>query len=501
MFKSGTARVGDVRRKRWEATAIASVLAGGVFLAALRVKPQVWGDEGVWLSMAARLLDGDRLYVDVFDNKDPFFFYSYAAALWAAGVRGPFALEVVWLAVATFGLALALRSLGAGVGAMLAGALVYPFALTAAWYTPGATMVPALALAPVALWLWARGSTFAAGGVVIVSALFKLNLGLVVAAPLIALLVLGSDEQSRRRRALHAAGGALVTLAAASLVLAVRGELRPYLALIDYNFHYSDAAVHGGGVRAHLDVVREFFAASGKWQLPAAELAAVLLLVVTVVGWVRLGRTFERISAIAVATLGAALVTLALTAIFGVHLQMLSYPLALGAATLVLGMEGIARPLGAITAAVCVVFALWSSLKLEDLSNLTMHTWTTKPPSTPGLTLESARRQAVPGAGRVTYAVLGRNTEDGHAAYVDSEMDLSCRYFHQYPFYRQGQLEETMDCLRRERPTLVLVTTSLYDPMPGEPEWASFVSNARALLASRYQLVKEAGMSQVWKRR
>ena len=48
---------------------------------------------------------------------------------------------------------------------------------------------------------------------------------------------------------------------------------------------------------------------------------------------------------------------------------------------------------------------------------------------------------------------------------------------------------------------LVLVTTSLYDPMPGEPEWASFVSNARALLASRYQLVKEAGMSQVWKRR
>ena len=223
------------------------MLAGGVFLAALRVKPQVWGDEGVWLSMAARLLDGDRLYVDVFDNKDPFFFYSYAAALWAAGVRGPFALEVVWLAVATFGLALALRSLGAGVGAMLAGALVYPFALTAAWYTPGATMVPALALAPVALWLWARGSTFAAGGVVIVSALFKLNLGLVVAAPLIALLVLGSDEQSRRRRALHAACGALVTLAAASLVLAVRGELRPYLALIDYNFHYSDAAVHGGG--------------------------------------------------------------------------------------------------------------------------------------------------------------------------------------------------------------------------------------------------------------
>jgi len=485
----------------WKTAAIGGALAAAVFLAALRVKPQVWGDEGVWLSMAARLLDGDRLYVDVFDNKDPFFFYSYAGAFWVAGVRGPFALEVVWLGVATAGMALALRSLGAGVGAMLAGALVYPFALTAAWYTPGATMMPALALAPVALWLWARGSTFAAGAIVVVAALFKLNLSLVVVAPLVALLVLARDGESRRRSAARAAGGAVAAAASAALVLAARGELHPYLDLIHYNVQYSDAAVHGGGLRAHLEVIRVFFAASGKWQLPAAWLAAGLLLAVTVVGWARLGQTFRRVSATAVAALGGAFVTLALTAIFVVHLQMLAYPLALGAATLALGARDVARPLGVLTAAACVVFALWSSLKLEDLSQLTLRTWTTRPLSTPGLTLESARQQSFPGARRVTYAVFGRNTEDGHAAYVDSGMDLRCRYFHQYPFYRQGQLEETLACVRRERPMLILVTTSFYDPMPGEPEWESFVSDARALLAARYELVKKAGMSEVWKRK
>ena len=74
--------------------AVAGALAAAVSIAALRVTPQVWGDPGVWLSVAARLLDGDRLYADVLDNKDPFFFYSYALSLRVAGVRGPFALEV-----------------------------------------------------------------------------------------------------------------------------------------------------------------------------------------------------------------------------------------------------------------------------------------------------------------------------------------------------------------------------------------------------------------------
>jgi hypothetical protein len=488
----------DTGLRRWHLAAVVGSLVLAAGLAVLRVEPQVWGDPGVWLSVGARLLDGDRLYADVFDNKDPLFFYSYAVALGIGGVRGPFVLEALWLAVGTLGMALALRSLRVGALAMVAGAAVYPFALTAAWYVPGATMVPALALAPFVLWAWVRGSPFWAGVLVVASMLLKLNLGLVVVAPLVVLFAF-DERVVRRRRALQALAGAGATLLLAALVLGVRGELGPYLDTIVYNVHYSDAAIHGGGVRVHLEIVREFFAASGKWQLPAAELATATLLVVAAVDWFRLGRSFRRLSAIALMTLGAALVTLAATAIFGAHLQLLAYPAALGTATLVVALKDHWKPLGIAAAAACVLFAAWSSLKQEDLSRLSLRTWTTEPVSTPGLALESTRARSFPEAGRVTYAVFGRNTEDGHAAFVH-DMDLRCRYFVQYPFYRDGQLGETLDCARQAAPMLILVTTSFYDPMPGEPDWEAFVADTRAFLDSDYELVTEQGMSQVWKR-
>lgn len=493
--------VAYARSQRWQVAAVGACLAAAVLLAALRVEPQVWGDPGVWLSVGARLLEGDRLYADVFDNKDPLFFYSYAAALWVGGVRGPFVLEVLWLALGTLGMALALRTLRVGALAMLAGAVVYPFALTAAWYVPGATMVPALGLAPFALWLWVRGSRSGAGAVVVVTMLLKLNLGLVVAAPLLACLAFRTEGTSRRRQALDALAGAAVAVLLAAIVLASRGELRAYLDTIAYNVHYSNAGVHDGGIRVRLEIVREFFAASGKWQLPAAVLAAAALPAVSLLGWLRLGRTFRRMSAIAVTTFAAAFVTLALTVVFGVHLQLLAYPAALGAATFVLWARALWRPLGAVAAAGCVLFALWSTLKHEDLSKLTIRTWTTEPLSTPGLALEQTRTRWFGNADRVTYAVFGRNTEDGHAAFVDASMDLRCRYFHQYPFYRREQLDETIGCVDRENPMLVLVTTSFYDPIPSQPRWGVFVAEARDLLASRYELAMEVGMSQVWRRR
>jgi len=480
---------------------VAAALAAAVSIAALRVTPQVWGDPGVWLSVAARLLDGDRLYADVFDNKDPFFFYSYALSLRVAGVRGPFALEVVWLAVGTVGLAMALRALRVGTLSVVTGAVVYPLALTASWYVPGATMVPALAIAPLALWLWARGAAVAAGFLVVVAMLFKFNLGLVVAAPLIALLLVGDAAASRRRRAVEVTCGAAVALTLCALLLGVRGELRPYVDTIAYNVHYSDAGVHGGGLHAHLGVIREFFAASGKWQLPAAALAAVALLVVSLLGWQRGGAGFRRLSAAAVATLTAGFVTLATTAVFTVHLQLLAYPAALGCATLVLALRELWKPLAIGAAATCIALAVRASLGQEDLSALAVRAWTTAPVSTPGTALEATRRRLIPDGRHVSYAVFGRNTEDGHAVFVSRSMDLQCRYFHQYPFYRDAQLQETLDCARRSLPELILVTTSFYDPMPGRPAWQRFVAETRAMLRSRYDLVTREGMTEVWRQR
>ena len=207
-------------------------------------------------------------------------------------------------------------------------------------------------------------------------------------------------------------------------------------------------------------------------------------------------------SAAAVATLAAGFVTLATTAIFTVHLQLLAYPAALGCATLVLAFRELWKPLAvARRRHLHRASRPVPSLGQEDLSALSVRAWTTAPVSTPGTALESTRARLFPDGRRVAYAVFGRNTEDGHAAFVTRSMDLRCRYFHQYPFYRDTQLQETLDCARRALPQLILVTTSFYDPMPGRPAWQRFVAETRAMLRSRYELVTGEGMSEVWRQR
>ena len=101
-------------------------LAYGLLLVLLRGEPSVASDQGVFLSVAARILDGDHLYSEVVDNKDPLFFYTYAAALAVGGWRGPFLLDGLWLGLAALSMALLVRELPAPRAAVLASFVVYP---------------------------------------------------------------------------------------------------------------------------------------------------------------------------------------------------------------------------------------------------------------------------------------------------------------------------------------------------------------------------------------
>ena len=83
------------------------------YLVLLRGEPSVASDQGVFLSVAARILDGDHLYSEVVDNKDPLFFYTYAGALWVGGWRGPFLLDAIWVGLAGVSVALLARAIGA----------------------------------------------------------------------------------------------------------------------------------------------------------------------------------------------------------------------------------------------------------------------------------------------------------------------------------------------------------------------------------------------------
>ncbi len=284
----------------------------------LRGEPWIGGDPGVFLSVAGRLLEGDRLYADVFDNKDPLFYFTYAGALWLGGWRGPFMLDAVWLAVSSVSMALLIRELRAPQSAVIAGFFLYPLALTAGWYLVGMSMLGALAVAPLAPWLWLRRRFAAAGAVLVVVMLLKMNAAPLAAAPLVALLVLGAPEGRRRRALLGGALGVGGAGLAAVAFLAVRGELRPYLDTIVYNVHYasartpSDTAV--GRVMDHLRVAWDFFYLAGRWQVPTAILVLTVFGVVLCAAAIRRARSEYILGGAAIATLAGAFLVVALTA-------------------------------------------------------------------------------------------------------------------------------------------------------------------------------------------
>jgi hypothetical protein len=474
----------------------------GVALVALRGYPWLTSDQGVFLSVAARMLDGDVLYADVIDNKDPLFFYTYAAALFAGGYRAPFALDAVWFAVATGSMALLLRELRAPPSAVLCAAAVYPLALAASWYRPGLSMLAALALCPLAAWLWVRGSYALSGVTVAVVILFKLNLGLLVVAPIAVFWAIREPPAaSRRPQLVRALVGFASTLAIAAAVLAAQGALGDYVGVVGNNLHYSGARSSGflGGVEGHLEVIRTTFTSAGRWQAPLAVLFVALLVAAVVVVVRRFGRRDAALGIVALATLAAGLVTLALTAIWSHHLQLLAYPATLGAAALVTFAVRYRGWLGIAAAISFAGFALWSTAKLET-DGISTRAWTDPPFKVPSTELEQARVRYFPRAENVTYMVFGSNSENAHAVFIDDAFDLSCRWFHLYTFNRPELFDETMDCAIEEAPMLVLVTLG-FEGSDDSSEWASFVARARGLLKRDYELVGTAYPGfEVWKR-
>ena len=147
-----------------------------------------------------------QLYAQtIFDNKDPLFFYTYAAALWIGGWRGPFLLDRSLVRSRGWGLRYSFARSSSAVrsGCEL---LRVPARSLAAAGTSSAVDARRARVAPFAPWLWLRGR-FAWGGARRRAVmLLKLNLS-PVALPRSGDVVLGAIRQalvgcalSRRRR-------------------------------------------------------------------------------------------------------------------------------------------------------------------------------------------------------------------------------------------------------------------------------------------------------------
>jgi hypothetical protein len=475
-----------------------------VALALTRGRPSTDSDAGIFLSVAARLLDGDRLYVDVWDNKDPLFFYTFAAALAGGDWRLPFVLDAVWLTVAGVGLYSLLRALGAGAPTASVGLVAYPVLLTGAYYYAGYSMLPALALAPVAGWAWARGRFALAGSLVGVACLYKLNLLLVAAAAPIAIALTSVPRRSALRATRRALLGASVPLLGAAAALAVSGELGAYLETVRDNVSYAgDVLVATGRPMGLYGHVWSAAGITDYTPLVAALGTAGVAVALWALARLRSRAPLAAVAALYLAAAATTGVTLAATAVWDHHAQVIAYPGALLAVLAASALEryitGRSRRLLATGLAVGVVVAAFGGFKPSPGVD-GGESWTSSGRSETAAALEAARRASGASARPIRYAVLGTNHDEAHAEFIDGSWQLACPRFHQYPY--SLHLDAVNACLQRERPTLVLVDSPLV-PHDETASWNAFVRAARRLLRDAYVRVPADGAdtAQVWRLR
>jgi len=483
----------------------------------VRGRPSIEADGGIFVSVAAGIAHGDHLYTGVWDNKPPFFYYAQALGFDIVGWQGPFLLDVVWLSIATIAIWLLLRNIGAPVWTCFVGATVYPLMLTGAWYFAGIAELPPLAMVPLIAWLCLRRSMVVAGVVLGIAIFFRLDYGLVFLAAIATPLALNWVGIARfRTDALRFLAGSAGTVAASIAFLAVRGEFGAYLDTVQSQFGYPDRALaqhnQPAGVPGHvLTVGRIFLEDPLRGILFAAVLGALAALLVPMFRQRKQTALVEPVRGLTgfmLSTGVAGAVTLALAGLWDHSLELLALPAIFACCLLVWWLESAVRgrvKLVIATGATAVICAIaLGGISIHSVGSPEAHSaiskWWTAPRSPSAIALD----RAVAGStAAFTYARLGPNTDDGHIAFLDEKLDLTCPIFHQYAF--SANLGEVLSCIHEEDPDLILVGPRFTSSHESETEsWDSFVAAGRRLLRNGYKLAVKmpdgSEVVEVWRR-
>ncbi len=435
-----------------------------------RLTPIGNGDFFSFASVAERLSAGDRLYIDVWDNKDPYFYYllSLAAGL---GGWGYVLLELLWIGVAVAALIALARSQGATPRwALLIGWGIGPWCLLGVTYSGTMSVMPGVALALATLAAAARQRWTTVG--VMLGVLVLLKVTLVPVAVAGALVFCVSD----RVRAVLATvtGGALATMAGLA-VLAVRGELFPFFTMLSRNSEYAARMVDTGGLAGFLDHLALAFPAG---LYPGERIALGAIVVGIIVAAVLPRSRPTPLVRCAAVTLALSVVVLGLTAVWPHHAMLLAVP----ASLTLLALTTATAPRGTLRQGLGVAAYLVAAYLLggaAPIGQILIKPATAVQPLDQ-LTGESPEAKSIARDPDVeTYARLGRNDRTAHARGLDS-LDLMCLNFQQYPFDPDSTFDRTLACLPEA--DVVFVADNFADQVDA-PSYARFAEKARGILA------------------
>lgn len=306
------------------ATGLITVLVS--LYVALRSRPMLNTDYEAFLFVGSRLAQGDRAYVDVWDNKDPVTYWLTAVASYAMPTASHI-IEVLWLVVigvSTFALARAFRS--PAIVAILAGVSLGPLAVLTLAYFPGATEIPGVALTLAALAMAVRGHD-ALSGVVLGLLVLTKFVFIPVAGVMVAVWILRTGGLQSLKRVLV---GFLATNMVLIGTLLFRGEFFGYVETLMMNVTYSNAGKSTGNAMSLGDAVFERASLVLDHGLLGSIIVVLSLFaiasIVLMKGWTNSPSELWNAWTVTIASALTALFVLALTAKSPHHMLLLSVP-------------------------------------------------------------------------------------------------------------------------------------------------------------------------------
>lgn len=457
-----------------------------------RLIPSLDLDRGIFVSVAERLIAGDRLYSDVWDNKDPLFYYVIALGRCVSPLMDV-VVEWTYLLMACTGVAILIRrSGGTSTTAWTGGFIAGPVALTGGIYFAGYSHLPGVAVGLLCLGTASIRRPFTTGVLIGVVLGLKFIVFPVVAVSLATLIYIRAEQWNLRRFA----AGLGLTIGVLGLVLSARGELVPYTSAQIRNVRYTQSTLLDARVPyplAHLA------------RVLTVDSAASFVTIIVVLVALRIAAPRKASSPplalwwSALAAFGGAIAVIAGTGLWQQHSQVLLVPAALAVAlgalkieTFTEGHRDTRRALGGFA-----LLMLTASFLGGPQANGYIQSITAAPERLSALTRVSPEAKALLSTGRpASYARVGSNDDLGHA-YGLRYWPLACPHFHQYWFDPADELAADAACVGHA--DLVLVAASAVHG-DEHTRWNAYLSTVNRILESKYVRVS-SGHVLIYRRR
>jgi hypothetical protein len=436
-----------------------------------RLIPSPTSDRAVFVSVAEYLLSGNRLYIDVYDNKDPLFYYAVSMQR-LLGSAAEYMFEFLMLTIATvsaYYISCIIECTGTIRKRILL--IAVPLLVTGAFWIPGYNHLPATALSLLACFLFLRKKMLLTGGCIGLVAFTKL-----IAFPLPAVFCLAYevilwDKKVSSVNFKRIVIGFLSASTIIIIILLARHELLGYLQTQRNNFFYSqglliDNSSLANSFASHL---RTMFLNSRRALLLLLSLIASMIFLAYIATQLRVERKTKAFVISTLTTCIISIIILGLTGIWDHHMSLMYFSQTLILICIAISLNskknfanslfGIAIVVSAILLSGTSPITNWSHYVelpthiIPKIVSLTQPSPETK-----------AFRAIYPNG--TEFARLGQNSHVIPHGLANDK--LICPDFQQYYFYSPERLKHILNCVKTAS---TLVVDSSFARFSKAPDW------------------------------